>query len=120
MAIDQWRSYLQPAEFIIKMDQKFLIHLDDQRVMRPWQQKALTKLLGLNYKILYKKGTENRVADALSRIQHNPPVQVSALSLAQPTWLTEIQSTYLQDEISTKLLSELSLTSHVGHHTLMG
>jgi hypothetical protein len=51
MAIDQWRSYLQHSEFIIKTDQRSLTHLEEQRVTIPWQQKALTKLLGLSYKI---------------------------------------------------------------------
>jgi hypothetical protein len=32
MAVDHWRTYLQPTEFIIQTDQKSLIHLDDQRL----------------------------------------------------------------------------------------
>jgi hypothetical protein len=47
MVVDHWRTYLQPAEFIIQTDQKSLIHLDDQRLNSYWQQKAMTKLLGL-------------------------------------------------------------------------
>lgn len=31
------------------------------------QEKGVSKLLGLDYKILCKKGVENRVADALSK-----------------------------------------------------
>lgn len=82
MAVDHWRSYLQYSEFVIRTDQKSLTHLDDQRLTTPWQQKALTKLLGLNYRILYKKGTENRVADALSRV-HNPNSELAPISTAQ-------------------------------------
>jgi hypothetical protein len=67
MAVDHWRTYLQPAEFIIQTDQKSLIHLDDQKLNSYWQQKALTKLLGLQYRICYKKGTTNKAVDALSR-----------------------------------------------------
>jgi hypothetical protein len=70
MAIEKWRPYLQHSEFIIHTDQRSLMHLDDKRLSTPWQHKALTKLLGLSYKIVYKKGVENKVADALSRHIH--------------------------------------------------
>lgn len=53
MAVDQWHSYLQTREFIIRTDQRSLVHLDDQRLLTPWQQKEVTKLLGLQYKICY-------------------------------------------------------------------
>jgi hypothetical protein len=53
-AMEQWRSYLQHGEFIIKTDHQSLTHLDDQRLSTPWQQKALTKLLGLQFRITYK------------------------------------------------------------------
>jgi hypothetical protein len=32
-----------------------------------WQQKVFTKLLGLDYKVLYKTGVDNKVANALSK-----------------------------------------------------
>ncbi|XP_024310364.1 uncharacterized protein LOC112268670 [Brachypodium distachyon] len=51
----------------IGADHRSLAHLDDQRLTTPWQQKALTKLLGLQYRIEYKKGSTNQAADALSR-----------------------------------------------------
>jgi hypothetical protein len=67
LAIDQWRSYLQYNEFHIYTDQKSLSHLNEQRLHTPWQQKVFTKLLGLQYKTIYKKGEDNTTADALSR-----------------------------------------------------
>lgn len=39
----------------------------EQRVHTPAQQRWVTKLLGYDYKLVYKKGIENRAADALSR-----------------------------------------------------
>uniref|UniRef100_A0A453NJ48 Reverse transcriptase RNase H-like domain-containing protein n=1 Tax=Aegilops tauschii subsp. strangulata TaxID=200361 RepID=A0A453NJ48_AEGTS len=53
--VDQWRPYLQHTEFVIYTDQKSLTHLEEQRLNTPWQQKAFTKLLGLRYRIKYKK-----------------------------------------------------------------
>jgi hypothetical protein len=84
MIVGQWCPYLHHKEFIIRTDQQSLIHLDDQRLTTHWQHKALTKLLGLQYKSFYHKGAENRVADALSRRQHESLV---AISECQPAWL---------------------------------
>lgn len=90
IAIEQWRSYLQLGEFIIFTDQRSLVHLSDQRLNTTWQQKVFTKLLGLQYRIVYKPGTENRVADALSRrgSQH----ELLAISVPVPLWLDEIKA----------------------------
>jgi hypothetical protein len=52
---------------VIHTDQQSLVHLNEQRLHTPWQQKVFTKLLGLNYKIVYRRGVENSAADALSR-----------------------------------------------------
>ena len=54
LAVDKWRSYLQHAEFFIKTDQRSLVNLTDQRLSTPWQHKAMTKLLGLQFQIIYK------------------------------------------------------------------
>ena len=47
MAVEQWRSYLQLAEFQILTDHKSLVQLEEQRLHTPWQQKVFTWLLGL-------------------------------------------------------------------------
>lgn len=67
LAVSKWKPYLQRKEFTILTDHKSLIHLGEQRLHEGLQQKAFIKLLGLQYKILYKKGLENKAADALSR-----------------------------------------------------
>jgi hypothetical protein len=54
LAVQEWRQYLQLGEFIIKTSYKSLTHLSDQRLHTPWRQKALTKMMGLQYKIMYK------------------------------------------------------------------
>ncbi|WVZ53784.1 LOW QUALITY PROTEIN: hypothetical protein U9M48_004680 [Paspalum notatum var. saurae] len=86
LAIEQWRCYLQHGEFVIFTDHKSLAHLSEQRLHTLWQQKVFTKLLGLQYRIVYKKGIENGVADALSRRAHIPAV-CNALSVTSPVWL---------------------------------
>jgi len=44
----------------------------EQRIATPEQQKWVVKLLGYDYKIVYRSGRENSTADALSRKQGSP------------------------------------------------
>lgn len=118
MAVEHWRHYLQSAPFTILTDQKSLTHLDDQRLSTPWQHKALSKLMGLTYQIQYKKGTDNRVADALSRAPHTATYELSAVSVLRPVWLQDVQTAYTQDPSATQLLSQLSINSPQGHFAL--
>jgi hypothetical protein len=66
LAVTKWKPYLQHMEFTILTDHHSLIHLGDQKLLEGMQHKAFVKLLGLQYKISYKKGLENKAADALS------------------------------------------------------
>ncbi|GJS77820.1 putative mitochondrial protein [Tanacetum coccineum] len=68
MALDRWRGYLLDRHFKIKTDHLSLKYLLGQRLTTPFQTKWLPKLLGYDYEISYKKGSENIVADALSRV----------------------------------------------------
>lgn len=108
LAIQQWRPYLQHGEFTIFTDQKSLCQLTEQRLHTHWQQKVFTKLLGLHYKIVYKKGIENRVADALSR---KPPhdSQCAAISAVSPKWILEVVEGYQHDPSSLSMVTKLSI-----------
>lgn len=75
LAVDQWRTYLQHAEFLILTDHHSLSHLNEQCLHTSWQQKVFTKLLGLQYRIVYKKGVDNAAADALSRHPHHEDLE---------------------------------------------
>ncbi|GJZ99624.1 protein FAR1-related sequence 5 [Tanacetum coccineum] len=57
-----------------------LKYLLDQRVTTPTQMKWLPKLIGFDYEVVYKKGSENMAADALSRISASEIVDVYFLS----------------------------------------
>ena len=61
MAVEKWRHYLEQEQFIIQTDHESLKYLLDQKIHTAIQKKGLTKLLGLRYKILYRKGRENIV-----------------------------------------------------------
>jgi hypothetical protein len=108
LAIDKWRSYLQHGEFIIRTDHKSLLHLTDQRLHTSLQHKAFVKLMGLQFKIQYKKGNSNLAADALSR-KFNDCAAVS-YSMAQPSWLDRLQAGYEDDAQARLLIEELGVS----------
>lgn len=84
MAIEKWRHYLQRQEFVILTDHKALSYLQEQNLHSDMQRKVMTRLMGLQFKIVYKKGKDNIAADALSRVSHLYALQ--AVSLAKPDW----------------------------------
>lgn len=67
LCIQHWRHYLLGREFVVYTDHKSLKHFLQQRISSPDQQCWLAKLLGYQFEVRYKPGTENRAADALSR-----------------------------------------------------
>jgi hypothetical protein len=83
LVVDHWRSYLQHGTFLIFTDQRSLTHLNEQRLKIPWQQRVFTKLLGLQYQVVYKQGSTNRAANALSQRPHSP-ISLNAISVGTP------------------------------------
>lgn len=82
MAVEKWRPYLQRQEFIIKTDHKSLSYLNEQNLHSDMQRKAMTRMMGLQFKVVYKQGKENMAVDALSRVSHMLAIQTA--SSAQP------------------------------------
>jgi hypothetical protein len=92
LAVDYWRHYLLQGEFYIHTDHQSLTHINEQCLHTAWQQKVFARLMGLLYKILYKKGAENGAADALSRRRH--PEQILAISSIKHLWLDAVVLSY--------------------------
>ena len=65
--IDMRCPYLLGQRFQIKIDHQSLKYFLEQRISSQEQQKWVTKFFGYDYEIIYKKGKENVVVDALSR-----------------------------------------------------
>lgn len=59
------------------------------------QRKAMTCLMGLKFKIVYRQGKENTVADSLSRVGHLMALQ--AVATVQPAWVQEVINSYATD-----------------------
>jgi hypothetical protein len=98
-AIQKWRPYLLGQSFVVKTDQQSLKFLLEHKVGTPFQQKWITKLLGYDFTVEYKKGVENRVADALSRKEGwAEEVALSLLSIPTPDWIDKLKEQYKIDE----------------------
>lgn len=82
------RPYLLGHRFTIRTDQQSLKYLLERKMGTPTQQRWLSKLLGYDFTVEYRKGRENKVADALSRREKGT---VMALSGPQPTWIELVQ-----------------------------
>ena len=78
-----WRPYLIGHHFIILMDNHSLKFFIKQCISTLEQQKWVIKLLGYDYEIVYRKGKENVVADALSK-KFEDQVALQALSSPIP------------------------------------
>ncbi|KAJ4811165.1 polyprotein [Rhynchospora pubera] len=102
-AVKKWMHYLVGQQFIIKTDQISLKYLLEQRLTHTMQHKGLCKLLGLDYKVEYKKGKNNQAADALSRVvlQEEGNVvseaKLQAVSEIVPRWVDELKQSYEND-----------------------
>jgi hypothetical protein len=55
MAVERWPQYLQRNEFVIRTDHKSLAYLTEQNLHSEIQHKAMTRLMGLQFRVVYKK-----------------------------------------------------------------
>jgi hypothetical protein len=65
--VDLWCPYLLGQRFQIKTDHQSLKYFLEQCPSSQEQQKWVTKIFGYDYAIIYKKGKDIVVVDALSR-----------------------------------------------------
>jgi hypothetical protein len=104
--VDLWRPYLLGQRFQIKTNHQSLKYFLEQRISSPEQQKWVIKLFGYDYEIIYKKGIDNVVADALSR-KYEDEGSLFSLSFIVPDWLQAIRQEWLQDPKSSQLIQQL-------------
>lgn len=83
-AMRRWRQYLLGRPFIVYTDHQSLLSLLHKTIQPPEQHKWLTKLLGYEFKIFYKPGSNNRPADALSRILEASSTLLLSLEISRP------------------------------------
>lgn len=90
--LKKWKHYFASTSIIIRTDQQSLKYIHEQRLVDGIQHKLLIKLLGYNYKVEFKKGKENRVVDALSRV--HVPLQTMSISQVIPTWIEQVTNSF--------------------------
>jgi hypothetical protein len=109
MAVERWRPYLQRQEFFITTDHKSMFYLCEQSLHSDMQRKAMTRLMGLQFRVVYRKGKDNLAANGLSRVNHLLALQ--AISEVQPVWMQEVLNSYVTDPKAQELLTKLSVHS---------
>ena len=69
----------------------------------------MSKVVGLQFCFLYKRGLDNGAADALSRV--GKLMDVAALSTCRPAWLQEVANSYETDVDAQEHLQHLAVSS---------
>lgn len=119
--VQKWRPYIIGRAFIIRTNHQSLKYLLEQRISTPAQQKWLSKLLGYDYTVTYKKGSENSVADALSRVPMEHKGEFIALTTIQDPFLARVKGLYGSDSYLDKHIQAcLANTGEVSSYSWNG
>src|SRR4051812_48194757 len=92
-ALKVWRHYLEGQEFTVVTDHQSLRYLQTQDKLNRRQARWVELLQAYHFKILYKPGKTNVVADALSRRPDLATIQL----LPDPEWTKTMQEGYAAD-----------------------
>ena len=84
--------------FNVKTDHDSIKHFLEQRLSSEEQKKWVTKMLGYEFEIIYKKGKLNVVADALSRKDEKVEALLCAISIIQLDWIIEARDEWKKDK----------------------
>jgi hypothetical protein len=84
----------------------------EQRLSSEEQQKWVTKILGYDFEIVYKKGKQNVVVDALSRKDEDVEAFICAISIIQPDWIIEARDEWKNDKKVWTLIQRLQQDSN--------
>ena len=97
-ALKKWRPYLMGRHFKVNTDHDSLKNFLKQRLSSEEQKKWVTKMLGYDFEIIYKKGKKNVVADALSRKDEDVEALLCAISIIQLDWINEARDEWKNDK----------------------
>jgi hypothetical protein len=106
-ALKKWCPYLIGRHFKVKTDHDSLKNFLEQRLYLEEQQKWATNTLGYDFEIVYKKGKQNVVADALSRKDEDVEALLCVILINQPDWIIEARVEWKNDEKVWTLIERL-------------
>jgi hypothetical protein len=106
-ALKKWIPSLIGRHFKVKTDHDSLKYFLEQRLSSKEQQKWVTKILGYDFEIVYKKGKQNFVADALSRKDDNVEAFLYAISIIQPEWIIKERDEWKNEKKVWTLIQRL-------------
>lgn len=95
-AVRHWHSYFWGSSFIIRTDHYSLKFLLEQRISTSPQQHWTSKLMGYDFKVEYRAGKTNVVADALSR-QNEDGGCLLAISIPHWDFVAAVRQTQSTD-----------------------
>jgi hypothetical protein len=111
-ALKKWHPYLIGRHFKVKTDHDSLKYFLEQRLSSEEQQKWVAKILGYDFEIVYKKGKQNVVADALSRKDEDVGAFLCAISIIQFDWIIEARDEWKNGEKVWTLIQRLQHDSN--------
>jgi hypothetical protein len=114
-ALKKWCPYLIGRNFKVKIDHGSLKYFLEQKLSSEEQQKWVTKILGYDFEIIYKKGKKNVVADALSRKDEDVEALLCVISIIQPDWIIEVRDEWKNDENVWTLIQRLQQDSSASY-----
>ena len=106
-ALNKWGPYPMGRNFKVRTNHDSLKHLLEQILSSEEQQKWVTKVLGYDFEIIYKRGKLNVVAYALSRKKEEVAAFLCPISIIQPDWITEARDEWKKDEEVWTLIQKL-------------
>jgi hypothetical protein len=106
-AVKKWHPYLIGRHFKVKIDHDSLKYFLEKRLSLEEKQKWVTKMLGYDFEIIYKKGKQNIVVDALSRKEEDTNGLLCVISIPQSDWVEEARIEWKQDEKVCKIIQQL-------------
>jgi hypothetical protein len=108
LVVCHWRPYLWGHPFLIRTDHFSLKFLLDQKLSTIPQHQWASKFLGFNFRVEYKHGSTNVIADALSRRDTDEEAQLATLSTVSFDLFDTLCTTYDTDAAQQQLRTEVA------------